>query len=147
MFSKTCEYGIKAVVFVAGKAIEGEKTSLKDVAGAIESPIAYTSKILQQLAHANIISTYKGPTGGYNIAKQTMKDVRLEHIVNAIDGDSIYEGCGLGFHKCSDDTPCPVHNHFTKIRENLRQMLESTSVYDLALKLKKGEIFLKCECN
>ena len=39
--------------------------------------------------------------------------------------------------------PCPLHDHFLSIREDLRKMLERTSVHDLMSGLKEGETYLK----
>ena len=46
MFSKSCKYGIKATLFIAQKSQHDERVSLKEIAAAINSPIAFTAKIL-----------------------------------------------------------------------------------------------------
>lgn len=46
MFSKTCEYGIRATIHIASKSLLGERVSLRDVTEAINSPVAFTAKIL-----------------------------------------------------------------------------------------------------
>lgn len=143
MFSKACEYGIRASIYITEQSLRDRKVSLKDVAKAIESPEAYTSKILQQLVRNNIINSDKGPTGGFSMDKQGLEKIKLSTIVTAIDGKDIYSGCGLGLKKCNENKPCPVHNQFKLIRENLKEMLETTTLKSLALKLEKGLIFLK----
>lgn len=143
MFSKACEYGIRASIYITEQSLRDRKVSLKDVAKAIESPEAYTSKILQQLVRNDIINSDKGPTGGFSMNKQQLEKVKLSSIVSAIDGDAIYSGCGLGLKKCDEKKPCPVHNQFKSIRENLKEMLETTTVKSLALQLEQGVIFLK----
>lgn len=143
MFSKTCEYGIKASIFIAEQSKLGRKVSLKEVAEAIESPIAYTSKILQQLSRNKIINSDKGPTGGFSMTKQELANVKLSTIVAAIDGDDIYNGCGLGLKQCNEHKPCPVHNHFKKIRDDLKKMLETTNIDSLASDYENGLTFLK----
>lgn len=143
MFSKACEYGIKAVIYIAEQSHYDRKVSLKDVSKAIESPEAYTSKILQQLSRNNIIHSSKGPAGGFLMDKQTLDKVTLSSIVSVIDGDSIYKGCGLGLKKCNEKMPCPVHHQFKIIRNDLKTMLETTTVKGLALGLENKLTFLK----
>ncbi len=143
MFSKACEYGIRASIYIAEQSQIDRKVSLKEVSEAIESPTAYTSKILQQLSRNNIINSDKGPTGGFSMNKQGLDKVMLSTIVFAIDGDNIYKGCGLGLKKCNEKKPCPVHNQFKLIRDELKKMLETTSVKSLALDFEKGLTFLK----
>lgn len=143
MFSKACEYGIRASIYIAGQSHKGKRTSLKDIARQIGSPEAFTAKILQQLSRSEIIQSVKGPNGGFEIEKQSIENIKLSQIVLAIDGDSIYKGCGLGLKECSEKVPCPVHHQFKKIRQNIIQMLETTNLLDLSMSLKDGSAFLK----
>ena len=143
MFSKACEYGIRATIYIAKQSQLGKKVSLKEVAEAIESPIAYTSKILQLLSRNLIIKSDKGPTGGFSIDVVKLEKVKLSTIVFAIDGDSIYKGCGLGLKKCNEKMPCPVHDQFKIVRDELKKMLDNTTVKSLALDLEKKITFLK----
>lgn len=143
MFSKACEYGIRAAIYIAEQSLLEKKVSLKEVAKAIDSPEAYTSKILQQLSKNNIINSDKGPTGGFSMDKSELQKVKLSTIVSAIDGDSIYKGCGLGLKRCNEKMPCPVHHQFKKIRDDLKEMLETTVVMSLTIDLSNGLTFLK----
>lgn len=143
MFSKACEYGIKATVYIVEHSLKNEKVSMKDVAKAIDSPEAYTSKILQQLSRNNIIQSEKGPTGGFSIDKSKIELINLSSIVAAIDGDSIYKGCGLGFNQCNESKPCVIHHQYKSIRGDLQTMLESTLLVDLSEDIDKGLSFLK----
>jgi Rrf2 family protein len=143
MFSKACEYAIRATVYITGQSDQGMRASLKDIAKEIDSPEAFTAKILQALVRNGIIDSVKGPSGGFMIEKKNMSRIRLSQIVSAIDGDSIYKGCGLGLKECSELHPCPLHEKFKKIREELKNMLEKTSVYELAVGLESGLTFLK----
>lgn len=143
MFSKACEYGIRAAIYIAEQSQSDRRASLKQVAAAIESPTAYTSKILQKLSRNNIINSDKGPTGGFSMDTQKLDKVKLSTIVFAIDGDNIYNGCGLGLKKCNEKMPCPVHNQFKLIRDELKTMLETTTVKSLAVNFEKGLTFLK----
>lgn len=143
MFSKACEYGIKASVYIIDCSLKNEKVGMKDVAKAIDSPEAYTSKILQQLSRNNIIQSEKGPTGGFSVEKEKIDQLNLSMIVSAIDGDSIYEGCGLGFHHCNENKPCVIHHQYKTIRDDLKTMLENTLLVDLSEDIEKGLSFLK----
>ena len=143
MFSKACEYGIRASIFIAEQSLLDRKVSLKDIAKAIDSPEAYTSKILQQLSRNNVINSDKGPKGGFSMNNQELDKVRLSTVVTAIDGDTIYNGCGLGLKNCNEEMPCPAHNQFKIVREELKIMLESTLVKSLAIDFKDGLTFLK----
>lgn len=142
MFSKACQYGIKASVYIALQSSLGNRVSLKDIAKNIDTPVAFTAKILHLLARDNILDSMKGPTGGFYLEPGKSKEVMLSDIVSSIDGDAIYKGCALGFTTCDATRPCPMHNKFVGIRDNLRYMLEHTSLYELAHELVEEPTFL-----
>lgn len=143
MFSKACEYGIKASIFIAINSYENRRVSPKEISKEIDSPQAFTAKILQDLVRHNIIKSVQGAYGGFEIEKDTIATIKLSQIVEAIDGNSIYNGCGLGLHICDDEHPCPVHDKFKIVRLELKNMLENTNLEQLALDIKAGTSFLK----
>jgi Rrf2 family iron-sulfur cluster assembly transcriptional regulator len=143
MFSKSCEYAIRATIFIATQCCNEEKVGLKEIAKEIDSPIAFTAKILQELVRNNIIKSRKGVGGGFMVLREDMKLITLSKIVKAIDGDSVFLRCGLGLSNCSEDHPCPVHEKFKFVKKDLIFMLENTSLEELALGIKKGITFLK----
>ncbi|MFD2916198.1 RrF2 family transcriptional regulator [Psychroserpens luteus] len=143
MFSKACEYGIRASIFIAKNSYDGKRVSPKKISEEINSPQAFTAKILQVLVKHDIIKSVKGAYGGFEIDKKHIATIKLSQIVEAIDGDNIYKSCGLGLKKCNDKHPCPVHDKFISIREGLKTMLENTNLEELALDIKTGVSFLK----
>lgn len=143
MFSKSCEYGLRAVLFIAQSSLSGTKVSLVEIAQEIDSPSAFTAKILQQLSKAKIVESTKGPTGGFLISKENLKKETLADVVTVLDGDKVFNGCGLGLTQCDDQFPCPVHDQFLKVRTELKAMLENTNLNDLAIKIDGGLTWLK----
>lgn len=143
MFSKACEYGIRATLLIATHSLTGVRVNVKDIAQETGSPVAFTAKILQQLVRGGIVRSVQGATGGFEIGREQMEHIRLDQIVSAIDGDQIFTGCGLGLKICNALKPCPVHERFAAVRDELKTMLEETSVLELALGLKDGLTFLK----
>jgi Rrf2 family protein len=142
MFSKACEYGIKAAIYISNQSQKDERVSLKAVAKAIDSPVAFTAKILQLLAKRNLIDSSKGPRGGYEMTELMRSQITLFHIVEAIDGDKIYNGCGLGLKQCNELKPCPIHLQFKAVRDDLKAMLQSTTIAELTKGLREGSAYL-----
>ncbi len=143
LFSKACEYGIRAAIYIAGQSAQKRKVGLKEVAKEIDSPEAYTSKILQKLAKGGVVVSEKGPRGGFSIEQGKLQGLKLAVVVNAIDGDAIYKGCGLGLEECNASKPCPLHFKFKIVRDNLQDLLEKSSLIELSSQLDKGLGFLK----
>lgn len=143
MFSKACEYGLRATLYIAMNSLEDRRVSLRDISGKIASPEAFTAKILQQLVHHHIIQSVKGATGGFEIERQNLSRITLSQVVFAIDGNKFLSGCVLGLTACTEAHPCPVHTKFNEIRDKLNTMLDKTSIYDLSQGLETGLTFLK----
>lgn len=143
MFSKTCEYAIRATIYIASESSDGKRCGIKEIARKIESPEPFTGKILQRLVKANIIHSVKGNGGGFEIPKVDFTKINMDQIVRAIDGNDLFNRCSLGLHECSDDQPCPFHHQYKPIRENLKKTLRETSLADLILKFNSGDTYLK----
>lgn len=142
MFSKTCEYALRAMLFVGQKSRDGNKTGIREIAEGIDSPEYFIAKVLQELSRKRLIQSQKGPAGGFYLDKKGM-ECSLADIVKAIDGDKIFLGCGLGLRECSEKKPCPIHNEFKKIRKEIYDMLQSARLNEFNEQLEKKLIFLK----
>ncbi|GAB3179426.1 RrF2 family transcriptional regulator [Telluribacter humicola] len=141
MISKACKYGIRATAFVASKAGQEIKLNVKEIAREVDAPEAFTAKVLQILNKHRIITSLKGPYGGFYIEEYQMEQPVL-NIVHAIDGLSIFRECGLGLKQCSEKHPCPMHDKFKIARETLRDVFQQTTIRQLANELSKGTTFL-----
>jgi len=141
MFSKACEYAIRAMIYVFRQTRDGSKTGIKDIARYTGTPEPFVAKILQVLSRGGIVSSSKGPNGGFFIPAKTKK-IHLIEIVKAIDGNNLFVSCGLGIKNCSARKPCPIHHQYATIRDAMTQMLMTCSIEDLANRLDNGETFL-----
>ena len=141
MFSKACEYGIRAVIYIWSQNTKGVKLGVKDICKEIEAPEFFTAKILQSLARQDLVSSTKGPNGGFFITDD-QENMRLLDLVKAIDGDKLFKGCGLGLKECSASHPCPIHDDYKKIRENLAKLLSEKTIKGLAKEVVSGKATL-----
>lgn len=141
MFSKTCEYALKIMIHLAAVEKENAYVGLKEIAKAIDSPEAFSAKILQLLVKGKLLNSVKGPNGGFSLFAE--RKIFLLDIVKVIDGPGITENCVLGLPSCSDEHPCPVHDKFLAVRNHLTGVLQSTSLSDVKEDLISGMRFLK----
>lgn len=143
MFSKACEYAIKSVIFIAQEALAGRRANVRQIAEATNSPEAFVAKILQPLSKKEIIVSNRGKQGGFTVDLDRIEEIKLIEIVLITDGPDILTRCAFGLEKCSSEKPCPFHDKFKSIREELKTSLSDISVYDMALKTEQGIAFLK----
>lgn len=142
MFSKTCEYAIRAVLFIAQKSSDGRRVGIKEIAKGIDSPEHFIAKILQDLGRGGFVQSQKGPTGGFYLDKPALNKT-LADIVRRVDGDKIFSGCGLGLMQCSETKPCPLHEDFKKIRKEIFEMLQKSKLGEFNERLEGELMFLK----
>jgi Rrf2 family protein len=142
MFSKTCEYAIRAMIFIAQKSKNGNKVGIKEIAKGVDSPEHYIAKILQELGKKGLLLSLKGPNGGFYLDKETL-EYSLADIVKVVDGDKLFTGCGLGLKQCSETHPCPIHHEFKSLRKGIQTMLEKAKLGEFTEELGKRLTFLK----
>ncbi len=143
MFSKACMYAIRATVLLCSEENAAVRWPLARIARETGAPEAFMGKVLQQLVHAGIVDSAKGPGGGFAIVGSKKASLRLGEVVTAIDDDGLFKGCALGFPKCDERKPCPVHDQVVLVRERLKNVLAATLIKELGTELKDGSTFLK----
>jgi len=132
IFSKKCEYGLQAALYLAANSEKGPISS-DEIAQILHIPKEFVSKILQSLTKHQIIASKKGKAGGFYLGKEP-EAIRLIDIVEAIDGLAMFERCVLGFPECSPDHPCPVHDRWGTLRDRAFQMLSAETLDQLTEK-------------
>lgn len=142
IFSKTCEYAIRAVLYIAHKSASGYRIGIKDISAGIDSPELYLAKILQDLSRKGLISSAKGPSGGFFIDENSLRRP-LSDIVEAVDGNGLFLGCALGLKQCSEINPCPLHTQFKAIRNQIHELLHQTTIGDFNEDLLAGLLSLR----
>ena len=141
MLSNSSKYALKAVLFLAINSDEDKKVMAKHIAELINVPQAYIAKLLQELVKQNIISSLKGPKGGFYLNKSNRQEPVIK-IIKAIDGEKRLVNCLLSLEKCNEEKPCPLHKIANPTRSKLIHNLKSKSINDLALDIKNGDSFL-----
>ncbi|MEW6506832.1 MAG: Rrf2 family transcriptional regulator [Bacteroidota bacterium] len=140
IFSKSCELGLQAVLFLS---IKKEKIifNSEEISRELKVPKEFVSKVLQTLTNSGIIGSKKGKSGGFYLAKSP-SNIKLIDIVEAIDGLDVFKSCVLGFPGCSTEKPCPVHDKWGKLRDEAYKMLSEETLEQLKEKSIKKIISL-----
>jgi Rrf2 family protein len=118
------------------------RPGIKEIAEEIESNEHTTAKILQNLVKEGIISSVKGPNGGFYLTPDT-KLIYLIDIIKVVDGDGFFFECGLGLKECSESRPCPIHHSYKVARELLFHQFSTLTVQELSENLSLGKSFLR----
>ena len=129
MVSKTAEYAIRAVLYMARREHQ-TPVNADEVADALGAPRNYLSKTLNALAKARILKSVRGPRGGFSLAVAA-EDLPIARIVDAFDSPRESGMCMLGGTPCNPDDPCSAHDRWISIRRATRAPMEDTTVGEM----------------
>ncbi len=141
MLSNASKYAIRSVLFLAENSSEHKKYGAKEIASELEIPLSFIAKILQKLAKSDVISSNKGPGGGFYTSKTNLQN-NICQILNVIENEDIFEGCFLGLPRCSDENPCPIHHIVAPFKDALLEKFSNQSIADFAREIKENGSFL-----
>ncbi|MBD3374964.1 Rrf2 family transcriptional regulator [candidate division KSB1 bacterium] len=130
VLSKACDYGIRAILYIAVNT-ERQFVPINEIAKELNISFHFLTKILQVLTQKGILASFKGPKGGVRLARPG-NDILLYDIVVAIDGDDLFTQCVLGLEGCGEGKPCPLHDEWGPIRDNLKTVFQQRTIADLA---------------
>lgn len=133
IFSRACEYGLRAVVEMA-RDYDHKVHLAQNLAKRLDIPAPFLAKILQLLVKKGILNSSKGRGGGFSFARPA-REIRLIEIVDAIDGTALTQECAMGLPSCGDANPCPIHHGWAPIRHSLVELLSSKTVENVAKNL------------
>ncbi len=138
MLSNTSRYAIRAVIYLALNAEDNHKIGIKEISKELDIPSPFLGKILQLLAKQKILSSTKGPNGGFGLGRNA-DEITLFDVIKIIDGDDIFTKCLISLRTCSEENiPCPLHSQYEKIRADISNMFKNQTIADLAHNIKKS---------
>lgn len=94
------------------------------------------AKVAQQLVHAGILETERGPSGGARLARPAEK-ISLLEIYVAAGGSPEYKGCLLK-HEICDGQRCMLGTLMAKENQKLINVLKAVTLASVEHSLKKN---------
>lgn len=141
MFSNAGKYGLRAVLYLAVYATKDQKIGVDHIAEALEVPRHFLAKILQQLAKAGIVTSVKGPHGGFYCSEENLS-VKMQAVIECIEGKNVVAECVLGLKSCSAKRPCPLHFQAQTYRQGLFYQMNQHSIQEMALRVQREKLVI-----
>jgi len=141
MLSNAAKYAIRAVLFLAINSKNDSKYGAIQIAKDLDIPQAFIAKLLQKLAKGNIISSSKGPTGGFYFTKENGGN-NVCKIIELIDGKGVFDKCFMGLPNCGDAKPCPVHHLVAPFKKEILEQFLHKNINQLAQEVNEKGLFL-----
>jgi Rrf2 family protein len=130
MISRSSEYAIRALTFLALQ--DKPRFHLaRDMAVLLGIPAPFLGKVLQPLVARNILTSQRGRSGGFKLARSA-REITLLQIVETQENLEHLQLCILGQIDCSDERPCPLHTYWKAASQGMLHMLADTTLEHLA---------------
>lgn len=129
MLNLTTEHAIRALLYLAQRPL-GEAVSADRIAQALGAPANYMGKTLNQLARRGVLSSTRGPSGGFRLARPA-SEITVAEVAEVYAEPRARAVCLLGGRPCSERTPCRVHAQWTALTDEVATPLRTTTIADL----------------
>ncbi len=130
MISQAARYAIRSLTYL--ESLESDKyIAVRTISEELAISPTFLAKILKRLVESKLIDTYRGPNGGIRLTRAA-STITIRQIIESVDGESLFKDCVLGLPGCGNDTPCPMHESWAHLREQLRDTFDSETIANLA---------------
>jgi len=126
IYSRSAEYAIRSLVYLA-RIPEGKFAMARNIAQEEKIPAHFLAKILQELARKGMLSSNRGPSGGFSLRIPAAK-IKLLDLVEALDGNALAESL--------DQAPW-ILDSWRDLHSRIMDYLESNTIADVAKALEK----------
>jgi Rrf2 family protein len=128
--TRAADYAVRVMVHLASLPRD-RRVLLPAMAEATGAPDSFLSKVLQALTRARLVTSRRGPAGGFQIsARGRMASMR--DVIEAIDGPMNLNVCLSENRSCARRAWCPAHPVWVKAQGALLEVLSSALIADLA---------------
>jgi Rrf2 family cysteine metabolism transcriptional repressor len=131
-------YGTRSMLELALRRGQGP-VLIKDVAEAQQIPVKYLEHVLTLLRVAGLVKAYRGPRGGYVLARAP-KDIDLREILEALEGPLALVHCVEIPDECPRYATCITQDIWGELTSKIREVMEGYTLERLVqLHLSKLE--------
>ncbi len=134
MITRKTDYAIRCVLHLAES--EKEVVMVNEIAKGREIPKSFLAKIMQELAKAGIVESFRGVKGGFKLAKKA-EEISLLDIVELMEGPVAMNICAVDKRKCNFNSTCSVHPVWVEIRKDVEDRLKQWSFAKMATMKKR----------
>jgi Rrf2 family protein len=127
--SARADYAVRAVVALADIGEGPVKSETLATAQAI--PQKFLESILNDLRHAGLVRSQRGPEGGYWL-NHPAEGITVADVIRAVDGPLATVRGQRPEDMAYDGPARPLQRVWIAVRHNLRDVLERTTVADIA---------------
>ncbi len=125
-FSREMDQALRSLGYLAG---EKESLSAREISESQSIPYEKTSKMLQKLSSARIVSARRGREGGYHLTRP-LDELNLLELHRALGETAEVAPCS-GNTACRHRGNCGIRTGLSRFQEDLNHLLEVYTVADI----------------
>lgn len=126
MVNQSADHAIRAVLFVA-RNDTACPCSADQIAAAIGVPRNYLGKLLHTLAQVGVLSSVRGPRGGFRLAVPAA-ELTLAAVMEPFQKLPERRACLLGNGACDPANPCESHEQWQAMTDRVTVFFQGTTV-------------------
>jgi Rrf2 family iron-sulfur cluster assembly transcriptional regulator len=107
----------------------GGPTALADIAQRQGISLSYLEQLFSRLRKRSLVSSVRGPGGGYNLSRSAA-EIFIAEVISAVDENVDTTRCG-GAHNCQNEGPCLTHDLWHDLSDRIYEYLSRISLQDL----------------
>ncbi|MBM4406604.1 MAG: Rrf2 family transcriptional regulator [Chloroflexi bacterium] len=127
------DYVVRALVDLAQHTDEGSVRA-SDIARRQQIPEAFLDRLLHTMSKENFIKSQRGPQGGHSLAMDP-KEITLAKVMNVMGGWETLVGCLDDPAACFQSNQCAQRDIWREVDEAVQQILDRTTIAELAQRL------------
>ena len=121
-------FAVTAMVDLSMRQTRGPVT-LAAISERQHISLSYLEQLFGKLRRAKLVTSVRGPGGGYCLARAT-NGITVAEIISAVDEPIDATQCG-GKENCIDDRRCVTHDLWATLNEKMNDYLTSVSLADV----------------
>ena len=129
LYSKGCEHILRIISKIPQDGCS-QTFLAKNLCRKSRVPEYSARKGLQLLVQKKVLEAVSGPGGGYKFAIHPKKTTLLD-VISIVDGKDSLKRCVMGLTECNSKAPCPIHNSWKDLKENLLREFKKKTLFDL----------------
>lgn len=103
--------------------------ALADIAERQGISLSYLEQLFSRLRVRSLVSSVRGPGGGYNLMREA-SEIPIAEVISAVDENVDTTRCG-GAHNCRNEGPCLTHDLWQDLSARIYEYLNHISLQDL----------------
>jgi Rrf2 family cysteine metabolism transcriptional repressor len=127
--SSRCEYGLRAMVYLAGHD-GGRPVPLPEIAAGESIPAPFLERILARLRESGLVKATRGVSGGYQLGRDPGA-IAVGDVVTALEGPLTLVGCVPDDGGCERAESCASRVVWRRLDSAITGALNSITLEDL----------------